>query len=224
MKKVIFWDFDGTLVKENKRFVWALSRSLSFYGFSVKEEEIEEFLRSVYPWLNYDRSYEGETDKWWDRFLLSLAPFYDKIGASKEQANEISADYKRRIIEENDYVLHEDTVEVLNATIGMGYENYLLSNNYPELTEMMKRLQIFDLFSGFVVSAHVGYEKPRKELFDYAKKLAGVQTAVMVGDNPVADVIGAKNAGFTAVLVHRNQPSEADYSFDTLKPILGILK
>ena len=45
----------------------------------------------------------------------------------------------------------------------------------------------------------------------------------MVGDNPIADVTGAKNAGMTAILVHKGCPSNADYTFDNLTDILQIL-
>ena len=71
----------------------------------------------------------------------------------------------------------------------------------------------------------VGYEKPRKELYDYAINLAGnPDICYMIGDNPIADIGGAKNAGITAVAVHECRESEADYYFETLSEIFEILK
>ncbi|MEM7760878.1 MAG: HAD hydrolase-like protein, partial [Cyanobacteria bacterium P01_A01_bin.40] len=53
------------------------------------------------------------------------------------------------------------------------------------------------------------------------------ETSVYIGDNPQADVVGAKNAGLKAI-GKRNQfwsePKEADAIVDGLDEILPILK
>ena len=47
----------------------------------------------------------------------------------------------------------------------------------------------------------------------------------MVGDNPVADIAGAKAAGLISILVHKEGPCpEADFIFPTLAGILPFLK
>lgn len=45
----------------------------------------------------------------------------------------------------------------------------------------------------------------------------------MVGDNPNADILGGKQAGLKTVFVHNQNPSQADYTFNTLEQILQIL-
>lgn len=224
MDKVIFWDFDGTLVNPNKRFVLALNFSLKKFGYSTDLIDIENFLKTVYPWLNYDKTYENETGKWWDNFLSSLNQFYCRYNVKIAEYNKISLTFKERITTFNDYVLYDDTKCVLEGCIKRGYKNYLLSNNFPELTNFIEDFGLMKYFSGLIISSHIGYEKPRKELFDYAKKLADCDSGFMIGDNPNADIIGGKNAGLKTVFVHNQSESVADYTFNTLKPILDILE
>ena len=223
MNKVIFWDFDGTLVKPNERFLTALISTLKEVGYSVETENVRTFLKTVFPWLNYNVTYPTTTNQWWENFLSSLTIFYKKIKVKKEDYPKINLDFQDKIVKNNDYILYEDAEFVLQQCVQLGYKNILLSNNYPELRDMLKNLGVEKYFSDFCVSANIGYEKPRKELFEYAQKIAKTSGGIMVGDNPVADIIGAKNAGMTAVLVHNDCPSIADYTFNSLKDILQIL-
>ncbi len=48
-----------------------------------------------------------------------------------------------------------------------------------------------------------GYEKPRKEIFEYAILNAGKpEIRYMIGDNPIADYEGGFKAGMIPILVH----------------------
>ena len=223
MEKCIFWDFDGTLVLPNERFLDALNFSVRSAGYEIDRGVIRELLKTVFPWLNYHVSYPDRTGEWWESFLDSLTPFYGQHGIEARDRVKINSVFKDRIINRNDYELYEDTKCVLTECVSRGYKNYLLSNNYPELTLMIRDLGIEEYFTDFIISSRVGYEKPRAELFDYAKRFAGTDSAIMVGDNPIADIEGGAAAGFRTVLVHRDAESRADYTFATLKEILGII-
>ena len=101
------------------------------------------------------------------------------------------------------YTVYDDTTDVLSYYIQQGYRNYLLTNNYPEIVDTMKRLGLDRYFTDYIVSSHVGYEKPRAELFRHALAKAGQpDICYMVGDNPIADIQGAHAAGIPAILVH----------------------
>jgi FMN phosphatase YigB (HAD superfamily) len=60
-------------------------------------------------------------------------------------------------------------------------------------------------FDGVVVSAVSGVEKPDRRLFEEALEVSGVkgERAIHVGNDPVADVKGAADAGIDTVLVNR---------------------
>jgi putative hydrolase of the HAD superfamily len=52
----------------------------------------------------------------------------------------------------------------------------------------------------------VGYQKPHPAIFEHALDLLGVDSteAVHVGDDPKADVVGARRAGIEPILVDRH--------------------
>jgi putative hydrolase of the HAD superfamily len=78
-----------------------------------------------------------------------------------------------------------------------------LVTNGSVLTQSAKitHLGLTDYFHRVIISEAVGYKKPQAEIFH--KALAEVSTApartVFVGDHPVNDVIGARNAGLVSV-------------------------
>ncbi len=60
--------------------------------------------------------------------------------------------------------------------------------------------------AGYILSASVGYEKPRKEIYEYAIAKAGnPEIKYMIGDNPITDYQGGLEAGMTPILVHRTE-------------------
>lgn len=84
-----------------------------------------------------------------------------------------------------------------------GYKLALVSNyaHTGVLRDALRRLEILDPFDALVVSADVGYLKPHERIFDAAVAALGVAKGetVMVGNDPLCDVIGAKHAGLRAV-------------------------
>ena len=53
----------------------------------------------------------------------------------------------------------------------------------------------------------VGFQKPNKEIFDYALDLAKATTSnsIMIGDNPISDVEGAYLAGIDQIFYNPNK-------------------
>lgn len=70
----------------------------------------------------------------------------------------------------------------------------------------LKRIGIDDLFDGHVNAAMAGAAKPERPIFDVAVKAGGASAAetLHVGDHPLYDVHGAREAGLRTVWVNRN--------------------
>jgi putative hydrolase of the HAD superfamily len=79
---------------------------------------------------------------------------------------------------------------------------YVVSNWDLELVEVLEGLGWMHYFDGVVVS---GVEKPDSRLFEEALAVSGVkgERTIHVGNDPVADVRGAADAGIDTVLVDR---------------------
>jgi HAD superfamily hydrolase (TIGR01509 family) len=78
---------------------------------------------------------------------------------------------------------------------------FAVSNGNADL----HRCGIGDLFDGHVTAISAGAAKPDARIFAALIELAGVNAAdiVHVGDDPVADVVGATRAGMQAVWLNR---------------------
>jgi putative hydrolase of the HAD superfamily len=84
-----------------------------------------------------------------------------------------------------------------------GYKLVVVSNANGTVKQAFRRIGLLDLVDVIVDSAEAGYEKPDRRLFDTALRMAGAQhaRAIHVGDIYHIDVIGARAAGLTPVLV-----------------------
>jgi putative hydrolase of the HAD superfamily len=99
----------------------------------------------------------------------------------------------------------EDTVPALQRLRIHGSRNVILSNHVPELGDLVDDLGLRPYVEDVVCSAVTGYEKPHPQAFAAALGLRQHGEAIwMVGDNPQADVAGARRAGLEATLVRTN--------------------
>jgi HAD superfamily hydrolase (TIGR01509 family) len=82
------------------------------------------------------------------------------------------------------------------------YRLFAISNGNADL----HRCGIGDLFAGHVTAIAAGAAKPDARIYAALLKMAGVEAAQVlhIGDDPLADVIGATRAGMQAVWVNRD--------------------
>jgi HAD superfamily hydrolase (TIGR01549 family) len=110
-------------------------------------------------------------------------------------------------------VQFSDSISSLREIGGLGYRIGIVSNSpwgtAPALWrgELDRRGFGSDLVDATVFCCEAGFRKPRNEPFRRCLQLLGAAPteAVFIGDNPVADVQGATNAGCHAVLCFRSQ-------------------
>ena len=84
----------------------------------------------------------------------------------------------------------------------------------PVIYKSLRKIGISEFFNAVVVSEEVGWRKPSSHIFQHALNKLQVQAseAVYIGDSPIEDIKGAKQAGLKVVFV----PSQ----FNTLKDLL----
>lgn len=233
-KPVLFWDFHGTLTKPDNQWIDAAIKLCQshFPKLEIPESIIRENLGGkCLPWWTYpdrDTRHLIENDGWWRSCEEEFAKMFMKCGLTEEQAEELSPLIRPYVVDINNHRLHDDALATLKELKNRGYRSYILSNNFPELPRMVKDMGLEEYFDGCVVSALVGFDKPRKEIFDYARKIAySPSKCIMIGDNPVDDMKGAKEANFDTILVNDRHPDYngdyCDYICKTLSDILTVL-
>ena len=223
----IFWDFDGTLVYSHS--LWTNSVLTVLRRLDPKSpvtfDALRPHLRSGYPWDVPDPQYRPLQGRaWWAHVEQLFIKAYAAVGVPEQLARRAAPLVREEILKVEHYHLFPDTLAALEQCKSLGCRNILLSNNYPELEDIMGQLGLLEYFDGLVISGQIGWDKPRPQIFEHAKALAGPGArCLMVGDNPLADVQGAQGVGLPAALVHRQAPSTAEYIADTLAQLLEQL-
>ena len=221
---VIFWDFDGTLA--HSRHLWTNSICDALKqadpGTGIGFDQLRPLTRACYPWDQPEENYRRlQGTEWWSYMEKQFARAYEQAGVKTEIAWNAAARVRGEILRPEKYHLFEDTFWALEYCRKEGCRNVLLSNNYPELEEITAVLGLTPWLDGMVVSGQVGWDKPRPEIFRLALEQAGKGArCLMVGDNPVADIQGARNCGIPAALVHKEADCDADYHSDTLRGVV----
>ncbi len=206
MKKAIFWDSDGTLLYGNESFKSSLVRAFEEFGYALEEEEARNFMRRVCSWYVPEKDHSQKSgEEWWKDLLEEISIFCEEHGVEQVDIIPVCNSFREKVIT-FEYEAYPDAKSVLHYFKEKGYENYIISNNFPELSQVFVRLGLDTEIVGYFLSASVGYEKPRKEIFEYALLHAGnPEICYMIGDNPVADYQGGQENGMTPVLVHNMQ-------------------
>jgi len=104
------------------------------------------------------------------------------------------------------------------------YPLFALSNGNADL----RLCGIADYFAGHVTARGVGVAKPDKRIFETLAERAGVAAAEVlhIGDDPRADVEGARRAGLQAVWINREDrewPEDLERPPRTVSSLLEIL-
>ncbi|MBQ8604491.1 MAG: HAD-IA family hydrolase [Oscillospiraceae bacterium] len=234
-KPVLFWDYHGTVTKPDNQWVdIAIELSDKYFPeMNISHSEIRKNLSGrCLPWWTYpdrDTRHLVENDGWWKSCEDEFVKMYMESGLKREQAEVIAPLIRPYVVDSANHRLHDDAVATLKELKARGYRSYILSNNFPELPQIITRQGLDEYFDGVVVSALVGFDKPRKEIFDYARKMAGKpHHCIMIGDNPADDIKGAKLAGFQTILVNDRHPDYngdyCDHICKTLTAMLDVLK
>ena len=127
-----------------------------------------------------------------------------------------------RILSTDFVRLYDGTKEMLSAVKKSGRKIYLLSNAQRIFTEYeMRALGITEYFDGIFISSDEGCKKPDLAFFKRLIDTYGIDPvkAVMVGNDGICDIEGAKNAGLSTLYVHSDiSPAEdkpdADHILD----------
>jgi putative hydrolase of the HAD superfamily len=227
-KPTIFWDFDGTLVLTPK---WSTSlvKALDILhpGHNVTREQIRTYLEEGFPWHTPERYHPelSSPEAWWSFLRPVLAGAVQKVGYRSEESSRAAELAQEYILNPETYIPYDNTLQVLKDLHEKGWRHFILSNNYPELPEVVSHLSFSNLISECITSGLVGYEKPNPAIFNYALELAGQPEKVwMVGDNINADVGGAETVGIPAILIHTRVTENPRYYAADLYEVARIIE
>ncbi|WP_054957290.1 HAD family hydrolase [Paenibacillus dakarensis] len=228
-RKILFWDFDGTL-GYRKTGMWGASmlQALIEYDPNTKltAPDFRQFLMSGFPWHHPEKSYTyiNSAEAWWEPIQRKFVEGFVHYGVPYVDAERLAVNTKTLFLDKSYWALFDDTLDTLDELKNLGWKHVIVSNHVPELGEIIEYLGLKHKIIDFVNSALVGYEKPNPSIFQHALSRSGNPKHVwMIGDNFDADVLGAERIGIRSILV-RNTDSRAKYSCKKLKDVISIVE
>ncbi len=228
--RLLIWDFDGTLAHRRGETGWSilLAEALDAEepGHGHSADTFRPHLRDGFPWHRPEVAHPelGEPEAWWAAVQPLLARAYEAAGYAPARALELAEAAQRLYVDPTvGWTLFDDTLPALERLSQAGWSHAILSNHVPELRQIVSALGLDALVAAVSCSAETGYEKPHERAFASVLELLRPAEAWMVGDNVVADVLGAEAVGLPAVLVRRPDPRAARYadSLDEVQRFVG---
>lgn len=221
MTELAIWDFDGTLAQRSGETGWSrlLAEVLDAEepGHGHDADAFREHLRQGFPWHAPDTPHPElcAPGAWWNAIRPVLARAYAAVGYPETRAQELAACAQRLYVDPAvGWRPFDDVVPVLSRLRDEGWTHAILSNHVPELRTIVSALGLDELVSTVVCSAETGYEKPHPRAYAALLDEVDAERFVMIGDNVVADVLGAEALGIPAVLVRRPDPRAARFAPD----------
>jgi len=220
---VTFDDF-GTLrysAKKQEDIIYPIFRALSEKGMSLTKET---FLNQYFK---MDALYRKQLKESSRESLLDevIADVLESLGFKSEA-------FMGAIKEAVDYGLstrsvkwYPDALPVLSILRKRGYKLGLISNTHWRLLDDLQ-IKVERIFDAVTVSYEHVYAKPHPSIFLATLKKLGVEAnrCLHVGDDPVADVQGAKKVGMKTVFIkRRNLQANADIIIERLDRLLEFL-
>lgn len=218
MKKLVLFDLDGTLLD--------------------RDESVKQFITAQYDRLNAHLSHISKADYaarfieldchghvWKDKVYQDLVTKF-KITSITWQA--LLNDYETQF--QFHCVPFIGLIEMLNTLKQQGYQLGIITNGRGEFqAKAISGLGISDYFDVILISEIEQVRKPEAEIFDRAiTRLGGTaQNSVFVGDNPEADILGAKNANLRTIWKRSPfwlEAAGSDATIDELMEIPAILE
>ena len=226
--KCIFFDLDHTLWDYDCNARETLLELHTFYKLHEKGIPFEDFHHhfksiNLHLWELYDRGLIDNEVIRNQRFSKVLEQFKvreDKLSAA------LSHEYLHGCPKKANLVPHaKEMLEYLSRY----YKLTVVTNGFEEI-QHVKLLSgnITHYFDHVITSQKAGYKKPSREIFDYALSANKLQCheVIMIGDNLITDIGGAKNACIDTVFYNPAavaHTEKVDHEISCLSELQNIL-
>ncbi len=119
--------------------------------------------------------------------------------------NHLAEKMANRYLEVSPYQtnLFPNAISLLEELKQEGYQLHIITNGFKEVQHIkLSESKLTDFFDVILCSEEVGKNKPAKEVFQEALSRANAKSeeSLMVGDNYLADIIGAERSGIKGIL------------------------
>jgi HAD superfamily hydrolase (TIGR01549 family) len=204
--RTVIFDYIGTLVNCRNYTMDAskqkLHRSLVTEGFDVDKDKFlcaYDLAHEKYRKVRYEQLREVTNAVWVAEALCNLGFKVTEDDARVKAALNV---FFQEFIDTLE--LREDAKKLVKQS-KEHYKVALISNftHAPVIYKSLRKMGIAEFFNVVVVSEEVGWRKPSTKIFQEALQRLQIKAceAVYIGDSPIEDIKGAKEAGLKTVFV-----------------------
>jgi putative hydrolase of the HAD superfamily len=234
----VIFDFIGTLTKiENyslKESKDAMFKSLVTDGFTLERESFMkayETAHQKYRDIRYKQLVEVNNAFWISEALNALN--YQATPEDMKVKNARIAFFRNYLTA----LTLRRSARVVLQKLADNYKTGLISNftHAPVIYAGLRKLEMNSYFNEVLVSDAIGWRKPSPVIFKKAihELHVNAERTAFVGDTPLEDIFGAKNAGIRSVFIPsqfnttddmQNADFQPDYYIEKLEDLLEIFK
>lgn len=204
--RVLTFDCAGTLLKVDwapGRFAVTCAREA---GFPLGEAEGASYTRLLQQrWAAYENLNTTKDSVALDGFWRQLTvDWLIAAGLGTECANSVLAIAAERLLDR--FSLFEDVLPALDLLDSLGVRMAIISNWDYSLHRILRAKGLTDRFEFALASLEEGIEKPNPRIFEIALERLKVPACDVahIGDDPVDDFNGARDAGLRGLLIDRS--------------------
>ena len=215
MQKInhVFFDLDNTLWDHRKNAKLTLQKLFTKHQIIENHHINFDDFHEQYHIIN-EQLWADLRDEKIDKEYLRKHRFYDTFLKFNIDDFELSQKFEHsfldEIVEYNEVV--EGTFDVLDYLTEKKYKLHVITNGFEEVTHRkIDGSGITKYFETVTSADDVGVRKPNPKIFDQCLKVANAtkEESILIGDDWIADVLGAKNYGLDVIFfdVFKEQPA-----------------
>lgn len=207
--RTVLFDFDGTLVFHQPDSFDIIRTFCADIGQPLSQEAERQGRRTRHEYfvdpIIRDRITGLSSQEFWRHFNRHLLEAVCVDGDLEQLATEVTDRFSDMSL---DYHCPDASCRTLRELRGRGYDLGLVTNriNVERFHELMDQMSLWSHFELVLAAGEVGASKPDPQIFAAALDRLGAtaQDTIYIGDNYWADVVGARRAGVTPVLLDPN--------------------
>jgi putative hydrolase of the HAD superfamily len=201
---VVLIDVGDTMAKAHPSWRDVYAGVFEGHGIEASMDEFEAAFRAAWVEWAHEGPFEATEEASFQRLMELDQLVFDRLGYP-DLPESFFRDVDRAFRQRSAFFVFPDVVPALDAMQAAGLRLGVVSNwgwYAPELLQTLELARHFEIMS---ISARVGYQKPHPAIFEHALDLleVGPDEAIHVGDDPDADVLGARRVGIEPVLIDR---------------------
>ena len=222
----LLFDLDDTLMEFKGPASEALQATFEKFEVSIDPET-----KALYHEINHQVWRECEDGKIsiHDLSEVRMERFLQKIEHDNISAHAFNDHYLTHLAEGSRF--YDETESVLETLSRHGYKMAIITNGLQRVQRYRwENTFLPTYFKDIYIAEEIGRTKPHRYYFDYvhgALKRPDRQRVLVIGDNPVSDVRGAKDYGYRSCWINRSRradnPPRTDFEIHSLTELVNIV-